>query len=353
MSGVGAVRDVCVVLLTGLGDVVHGLPVVNALKRANPECRITWVVEPMPSHVLRPHPSVDRVVLDERRRGVAGVVDLWRKLRPLRFDLTLNLNYLAKSLWPTLLSGAPRRVGFERGRSPEGVWLAVNEHLAPRPKRHTQDMFLDFLDHLEIPREPVEWRIEITESEREAQRAFFREFDGRPVVAVVPATAKQRKDWLPERYVQLVDALERDFGFRVVLVGGRGERETRIAREIVDGAEVAPLWRMGDPVRDMIWMLEGSDLVIAPDTGPLHLARALETPVIGLYGHTNPWRVGPYRRFEDLWVDRYTDEGAAPDPTGATPKLGRMEEITTRDVLERVERAVERYSVGARGGAPR
>jgi heptosyltransferase I len=72
-------------------------------------------------------------------------------------------------------------------------------------------------------------------------------------------------------------------------------------------------------------------------------------PVIGLYGHTNPWRVGPYRKFEDLWVDHYTEPGAEPDPSHADARYGRMERITVDEVLERVERAVRRYIPG-RGG---
>jgi heptosyltransferase I len=98
-------------------------------------------------------------------------------------------------------------------------------------------------------------------------------------------------------------------------------------------------------------MLEGSRLVVAPDTGPVHIARALDVPVIGLYGHTNPWRVGPYRAYQDLWVDRYTDPGEEPDPTRSDPKHGRMEQITVNDVLERVERARRNELRGARSAA--
>ena len=89
-------------------------------------------------------------------------------------------------------------------------------------------------------------------------------------------------------------------------------------------------------------------MVIAPDTGPVHIARALEVPVIGLYGHTNPWRVGPWRKYEDLWVDAYTDPGEAPDPSNFTPKLERMERITAAEVLERVERARAAHTAATR-----
>ncbi|MDP9349105.1 MAG: glycosyltransferase family 9 protein [Gemmatimonadota bacterium] len=348
-----AVPDrVCIVLLTGLGDVVNGLPLANTLKATNPRCHVTWVAEPMPAQILRPHPAVDEVVVYEKRRGVAGVLDLRRKLRGRRFDLTLNLNVYFKSVWPTLLSGAPRRIGFGRDRAREGVWLAANEHLPARPQRHNVDMFLEFAEHLGVPVGGVEWRIPITGEERRAQAEFFAPLAGRPVAAVVPAASLRSRTWFADRYARVVDALEHDFGFRTMLVGGRGERELRVAEEIVERASAKPLWAMGRPVREMVWQLEGSNLVVSPDTGPLHVARALRVPVVGLYGQTNPWRTGPYpgSDYPELWVDRYTDPGEKPDPSNFTPKLGRMEQITVQDVLERVEHAL-RHHLG--GPAPR
>jgi heptosyltransferase I len=336
-------REVCVVLLTGLGDVVMGLPLVNALRDDDPSRRITWVVEPMPSGVLRHHPSVDEVVVYHKKRGVPGVLELRRALAGRRFDLTLNLNVYFKSLWPTVFSGAPARLGFGRDRARDGVWIAANHHLPPRPRRHTLDMFLEFAEYLRLPVPSLDFRLALTDGERLEQDAFFAPLRDRPVAAIVPASANAKKDWLPARYAEVVDALEHDLGFRTVLVGGPGEREASIAREIAERSSADPVWALGDGVRRLLWLLGGSDLVIAPDTGPVHVARALDIPVIGLYGHTNPWRVGPYRRFEDLWVDRYTDPGEEPDPSRFDPKHGRMEQITAADVLERVERARERY----------
>lgn len=331
--------NVCIVLLTGLGDVIHGLPVVNALKDHDPSRRITWVVEPMPAAALRHHPSVDEVVVYRKKDGLRGLRDLRRDLAGRAIDLALNLNVYLKSAWPTLLSRAPHRLGFGRDRAREGTWLAANHHLPPAPRRHTQDLFLEFLDHLGVPHGAPEWRIAFTAEERRQQAEFFAPLRDRPVVAIVPASAQASKDWLADRYARVVDALAGDFGYRTVLVGGPGAREQAIAREITERASVPPVWALGDSVRRLMWLVGGADLVIAPDTGPVHIARALGVPVIGLYGHTNPWRVGPYRAWQELWVDRYTEPGAAPDPSDATAKPGRMERITVEDVLERVQRA--------------
>jgi heptosyltransferase I len=337
-------RHVCIVLLTGLGDVVHGLPLVNALKDDDPTRRITWVVEPMPAPLLAGHPSIDRVVVYRKKEGLRGIRRLAQDLAAgERVDLTLNLNVYTKSVWPTLLSRAPHRLGFDRGRSFEGVWLASNHHLDRRPRAHTADMFLEFAEHLGLPVSDPTWRIAFTPDERRAQAELFSRFDGQPVATIVPASANAKKDWPADRWAAVADALAHDFGYRVVLAGGPGEREQRIAREIVERSSSPPVWALGDSIRGLTWTLAGSSLVLAPDTGPVHIARAFRVPVIGLYGHTNPWRVGPWRSYHDLWVDRYTDPGDPPDPSNFSARLGRMEQITIRDVVDKVALATERY----------
>ena len=326
---------ICVVLLTGLGDVIHGLPVVNAIRRARPDVRITWIVEPMAAPILSAHPAIDRVVVFHKKRGLRGVADLSRQLRGPRFDLALNFNIYFKSIFPTVFSSAPCRLGFDRARVRDGVWLVHTHSLPPRPRSHTQDMFLEFLEALGIPAGPLEWRLGPTPAEREEQQRFAARFD-RPIAAVVTASANPKKDWPAERYVELAERLDRVLGLQVVLIGGPGARESAVARSIVERAAVPVENALGDGVRRLIWLIGAARVVIAPDTGPVHIARALGVPVVGLYGHTNPWRVGPYKAFERFWVDRYTDPGAAPDPSATRPKLGRMELIGVDDVIDKV-----------------
>ena len=343
-------HHVCIVLLSGIGDVVHGLPVVNAMRDRYPALRVTWVVEPAPGELLKGHPSIDNIVVYRREDGLDGI----RKLRPaLRklgpFDLTLNFNIYFKSVWPTLLSRAPRRVGFDRGRSYEGVWLTANDRLRPRAFAHTADMFLEFAGHLGIEVPSPEWKFAFTDAERSEQREFFRRFAGKRVATVIPASATHKKDWIASRWAQVVDALSHDFGFQVVLAGGPGEREGKIAREIADAAKSKVEWAMADSVRRLMWIIEGSSLVLAPDTGPVHIARAMDVPVIGIYGHTNPWRVGPWRAYHDLWVDHYTDPAIGPDPSNREPKWDVMDTITVDEVIDRIRVAVEKYDVVAPG----
>lgn len=329
---------ICVVLLTGLGDVVHGLPVVNAIKRHWPDAHITWVVEPMPSGILRPHPSVDDVIVFHKKNGLDGVRQLRREMRGRQFDITLNFNTYFKSIWGTWFSGARRRIGFNRPLARDGVSFFANEYTPRTTRAHTQDMFLEFLDVLGVPRGEMQWLIPITEQERLDQEAFFGPLQDKRIIGVVGATANKAKDWPAERYPALVDALAERFDAHVVLLGGPGEREQAVARNAVENARIKPVWGLADSIRRLVWTINGCSIIVAPDTGPVHIARALEVPVVGLYGHTNPWRVGPYRKYETLWIDRYTD--GPPDPSNFQPKDGRMELITVEDILEKTALAL-------------
>jgi heptosyltransferase I len=193
----------------------------------------------------------------------------------------------------------------------------------------------------------MQWKITLSKEEESAAERFFSPSDGAPVVGLALGTANPSKDWTADRYVSLAHSLESEFGFQVVLLGGPGEAERATARAILDDERVTARSALSGSVRQLIWSIRGCRLVISPDTGSLHLAHAMGVPVIGLYGHTNPWRLGPYQDYHDLIVDRYTDPGEEPGPAGYGPRTGRMSQISVSDVIERVRWACERYDVGA------
>lgn len=341
----GRSRRVCIVHLTGIGDVVHGLPIANDLKRDDPDRTVVWVAEPAPAEVLRHHPAIDEIVVFRKRDGLGGAVRLRERLASSPCDITLNMQRYFKSVPPTLFSGSPVRVGLDRAKTRDGVSWFNTHHLARGPWRHTQDLLLGFRAPLGIPEEaPVEWRVTFSLEEDEESSRFFGGLPDAPVAGLVLATANPRKDWPADRYSVLAEQLL-DLGYVVLLVGGPSVRE-RAAADIVAGrASDRVVDGLGDSVRRMMWMVAGVDLLVSPDTGPLHLAHALGTPVVGLFGHSNPWRVGPWKRFRELVVDRYTEPGEEPDPSGYRPKRGRMESITVEDVLERVRTARRLYGV--------
>lgn len=346
-----APRRVGIVLLTGIGDVVHGLPLALDIKRHAPDTEVVWVAEPAPAEVLRHHPGVDHVVVFRKGAGLRGLRQLRRDLAPLRCDLTINCMRYVKGLFPTLMTRAPVRPGLARDKTRDGVHLFATHTLPPGPWEHTQDIFLGFRPLLGVPADdPVAWRITFGPDEEAEAAAWFAPLrrDPRPLVGVVLATANPSKDWPAERYPRLTDRLVDDLGVRPVLVGGPTPRERAAAALVAERARHPVIDGLGDSVRRMMWRVRGVDALVSPDTGPLHLAHAMETPVVGLFGHTNPARVGPWRRSREWVVDHYTEPGEAPDPAGYEPKRDRMERITVDEVVAAVARALEGHA--ARGG---
>jgi heptosyltransferase I len=143
-----------------------------------------------------------------------------------------------------------------------------------------------------------------------------------------------------------VDVLYHDYGLQPVLVGGRSEREVVAERAIMQRAAAKPVSALGSGLRNLVSILDSSALVLAPDTGPLHMAVALDRPVISLMGYTNPKRTGPYRRFHDLIVDAYGAPGED-YPISMESRLDRMPRISVVDVVERVEIWRVRYAGAA------
>lgn len=338
-------RSIVIVMLSALGDAVHVLPVANALKRRWPETHLTWIIQPVPHALVRGHEAVDEFMVFRRRRGAAAwrsYAELGRGLRGRRFDLAVNLQVYFKAGLITALLKADVKLGFDRARARDLNWLFTTHRIPPRPPHHVQDQYFEFVRYLGIAPEPVEWRLRFTPEERAAQGAFFGGLD-RPACAVVVGTSKPAKNWAPERYARLLETVEVEHGLRPVLVGGPAPAERAAAAAVMAASRARVVDALGNDVRRLAWLLDGAALVVSPDTGPLHLARALGTPVVGLYGYTNPKRYGPYGAFQDLVVDGYATHPGEAYPPRAVYRADGMGRITVEMAAAKVALAMERY----------
>jgi heptosyltransferase I len=343
-------RRIGIVMMSAVGDAVHVLPLLTALKRHTPAVHVTWVLQPGAATLVRGHWAVDEIVEFDRTLGWRAYPAVRRELAQRPFDVVLALQVYFKAGLVTSFTRAPVKLGFDRTRARDLNWLFTTDRIPARVGQHVQDQYFEFLEALHVPHEPVRWDLGPWEGERAHQRAFFQQFD-RPIAPIVVGTSKAEKDWLPERWAEVSDALHADFGLQPVLVGGRSEREQRAERIILARARVPVVSALGSGLRNLVGILDGAALALSPDTGPLHMAVALDRPVIALMGYTNPKRVGPYRRFHDLLIDAYGDPGED-YPLSMENRPGRMPRITVRDVLDKVERWRTAYAGVSTASAP-
>lgn len=330
---------VCIVMMSAVGDTVHVLPVVTALKRHHPAMHLSWILQSGPAALVRGHRDVDEIIPFAYDRGWRAFTEIRRTLAARAFDLVIDLQVSLKAGLVTAFTRAPVKLGFDRARAYDANWLFTSRRIPAGPRQHVQDQYFEFLAHLGVPHTPVRWGLGPWPAEREQHRTFFQRFD-RPVVSLVCGTSDPDRDWLPQRWAALSDALVADFDLQPVLVGGPSVREQATAAAITAACRrAAPVNALGEGgLRGLVGILEGSALVISLDTAPLHISVAVDTPVIALMSQADPKRTGPYGKGDELVVNAFAEPDDPPDEVLWMRRRGRMSRITVDQVLERVQR---------------
>lgn len=300
MTAESDARRILIVKLSAVGDVVMSLPFLAAVKRRFPQARVHWLVEEAASDIVLGRPELDRVIVSPRksafkdlkkgrfRTGGAALADLWRRLRAEEYDLAVDLQGLFKSGILISLARTGRRIGFDRTR--EASHFFLNEKLPPYdPDRHALLRYLDVAHYLGAdPSWPVDFHMPRDPAAASRARALLSGLS-RPLIAVNPGAKWATKLWPAAHWRALVKRLaaSRD----VVITGGPDEKA--LARDAAGEAEVLDLTGKTD-LKTLAEVLREADLVVCPDTGPMHLAAAVDTPVVALFGPTSAHRTGPY-----------------------------------------------------------
>ncbi|MEJ5330049.1 MAG: lipopolysaccharide heptosyltransferase I [Desulfobaccales bacterium] len=284
------------VKLSSFGDVIHALPTLEALRQAHPQAEITWLVEEAFAPLLLGHPALDRVWAVPRLRP--GRPGAWQELRRLlvvvrqvrqeRFDAVLDLQGLLKSAVWVALAKSPRKVGYDCTR--ELSYLALTERLPPYdPEAHAVRRYLDLARHLGAYVNTPRFRLEHLVREPEGVSGLL----NRGEWVVLHAGARwASKRWPVGHWATLAAALQRQ-GLRVALTGSGADRGLTQAIAAEAGGGILDLaGRTG--LGELAWVLRHARAMVTVDTGPMHLAAALETPVVALFGPTAPWRTGPF-----------------------------------------------------------
>ncbi|QEL09696.1 glycosyltransferase family 9 protein [Kushneria phosphatilytica] len=297
----------CILRLSALGDVCNLVPAVRALQRQWPQVRITWIIGRGEHSLLTGLSGVEFVVYD-KDTGLAGMRRIWRELRDVRFDALLHMQQSIRASMLSLGLHANVRLGFDQARAKDWQTLFTQRQLDPHPRAHVLESFMDFARAMGVEDTRLEWDIPLpAEAVAEAEQWI----DGRRVLVISPCAnprLRNFRNWSAAGYAAVIEHAWAQHGLTTLLTGGGSAQEREMGAEILRHCSTAePVDAIGaTSLKGLLALIDRAAAVIAPDSGPVHMANAMGTPVVGLYATTNPERAAPYCWRQHV-VNRYPD----------------------------------------------
>lgn len=297
---------ILLIRLSAIGDVIHALPVAKATRERYPDAEITWIVEDKAKDLLIGNPNIDNIIIlpkkewkkdfrNQKWSTLKKAQNFFKKLKRQQFDIALDVHGLFKSALTAYLSGAKRKVGPANGR--EGSTLFYQQKVKlPTVEIHQIDRNLQIAHGIDVKADTVAFDITLLPEEEKRVAQLLEEFsinDRKRLVTINPYTSWSSKNWLDQRWAEVADNLIRDLNCEVIFTGSPADRAGVI--KIIDLMEERAHNSAGrTDLKELAGIYDRADLFIGCDTGPMHLAVAMTTPVIALFGPTNPITHGPY-----------------------------------------------------------
>ena len=303
-----APTSICVLRLSAIGDACNAVAAVQAIQEHYPEAKITWVIGKIEKLLLDGLPGVEFIIFD-KSQGKQAFTKLKHDMRGKHFDVLLHMQVALRANWAAHFIPAKRKIGFDWSRSKELHALFTNERISEQTQAHVLDGFFAFAEKLGVPasaKHPLRWNIPIPAEDQIFADKYIPPFSqsGTRTLVISPAASKQDRNWLPDRYAAIANHAHQQ-GFRIVLCGGPAKIDLNLGKSIEKLALTSVINLIGKTnLKQMLALLGNASLVLAPDTGPAHMAVTQGTPVLGLYGHSNPKRTGPYL-YQDYVAEVY------------------------------------------------
>ena len=331
---------ILIVRLSAIGDVLHGVPVLCALREALPQAFIAWVVEGRNGELLRGHRALDELIVAPRGwlKSPRTVWDVCGKLRKLHFDTAIDLQGLTKSAVAARLSGSQRRIGIG-GRDGRELSRLLNNELVTPARTHVIDGNLELLRSLGIDRPEVRFDLPLAPADAATAQQMVHSLGlTGGFVMINPGAGWPSKLWPAARFGAVARALGQSRSLRSLVVWA-GATEKQMAEEIAAAsggwAQLAP----PTSLTELGALTRRAALFVSSDTGPLHLAVAVGTPSVGLFGPMPAERNGPYGP-RHVWVQSMCLTGTSRERRTAGPES--MEAITVEQVLTACGRILDR-----------
>ncbi|HWS40372.1 MAG TPA: glycosyltransferase family 9 protein [Arenimonas sp.] len=290
MNDSKAVKTICILRLSALGDATHVVPLIRTLQKNLPDVQITWILGVGEAKLMQGLENVELITFN-KKSGLAGIKQLASQLSGRRFDVLLQMQLALRANLISNIISAKRRIGYDSQRSKEGHSLFIKERIAHK-HHHVLDVFGLFAEPLGFSQTEVIWNLPVPASDHAWAQAQWPE--GKPTLLISPCSSHELRNWQPERYAAVAShAQSKDW--QVVLCGGRSQLERDMGDAILAHMNTPAIDLIGkDTLKQLLALLARADLVLTPDSGPAHMANAMGTKVLGLFACTDGTRSGPY-----------------------------------------------------------
>lgn len=323
--------------LSAIGDVCHALPVIRTLQAAWPECRFTWIIGKVEHMLIGDIPEIEFIVFD-KSKGWGAISALRRKMKGRHFDLMLHMQTSLRSNIAAWFVSANIKLGYDKNRSKELHGLVTTHAIGAASRQHQIDDMFDFAKALGVENRILKWDIPIPQAA--IQFAEETLSDTKPILAINACSSPSKRvhrNWHTDGYARVAEYAANKLGYQVVLCGGPTPHERQAASEIEEKAHCEVLNLVGKTnLKQLLAVLKKAKVLITSDSGPAHIATALNTPVIALHAVTNPFQTGPYLSLDKV-VNKY--------PEAVQDEYGKPLEELSWGIRVHKEDAMNRISV--------
>lgn len=284
-------NHICILRLSAIGDICHVLPVVRTLQHVWPKTKLTWIIGKLEYQLIGDIPGIEFIIFD-KQMGFKAYQNLRAEMRNRKFDLLLHMQMSLRASIAGLLIPAKTKLGFDKTRANDLQWLFTNQRIPFKAKQHVLDSFFEFIEALGIHERVMEWNIPIETEIRDSVDSLV---PIKPYIVISPCSSMSYRNWSVSGYAAVADYIAQHYSIPVVLTGGPTTIEKEYGEKISALCAHKPINLIGNTnLKQLLAIIEGARGVIAPDSGPAHMATAVSTTVIGLYACTNPDRARPY-----------------------------------------------------------
>ncbi|MGV6851877.1 MAG: glycosyltransferase family 9 protein [bacterium] len=293
-------QHISILRLSALGDVCNTVPLIHALKQSKPTSQISWIIGHNEYQLVKRLKGVDFITIDK-----SNIIKARKKIRSFYrrspSDIQLMPQYALRASLIAQATHSPQRVGYDKIRSRDLQSIFINQRIEHQPHQHVVDAYLDFVKKI------VPWNGKADFSMPEVEDTIIAKIHklcGDDYIVIAPSASNPIRNWSLESTLKVIRFIRQILGIRIILAGSPALNEMQLCQQIEQSANVPLINLCGKTsLQELLALIKNARVVIAPDSGPAHIANACKTPIIGLYACSNPQRSGPYN--QEFVINKY------------------------------------------------